>query len=212
MGALNVLQAIVHGFTSGAMLIIAIGAQNAFVLRQGLRREQVPGVVLVCALSDALLIQAGVWGVGVALAAHPMLAWGARWLGAAFLLLYALKTAARVCRPQAMPSGAADAGSAAGARARVLLTALALTWLNPHVYLDTVLLLGTIASPYDPTARAGFAAGATLASVLWFVALGYGARWLAPVFATALAWRILDSVIALTMVVLALGLVCTDCL
>src|SRR6218665_931365 len=130
MGAPNVLQAIVHGFTSGAMLIIAIGAQNAFVLRQGLRREQVPGVVLVCALSDALLIQAGgwgggvvwvwglweglwiragVWGVGVALAAHPMLAWGARWLGAAFLLLYALKTAARVCRPQATPSGGAHA-------------------------------------------------------------------------------------------------------
>src|SRR6218665_751217 len=105
MGALNVLQAIVHRFTSGAMLIIAIGAQNAFVLRQGLRREQVPGVVLVCALSDALLIQAGVWGGGVALEAHPMLAWGARWLGSAFLLLFAPQTPARVCPPQAMPSG-----------------------------------------------------------------------------------------------------------
>src|SRR6218665_1871878 len=106
MGALNVLQAIVHGFTSRAMLIIAIGAQNAFVLRQGLPREQVRGVVLVCALSDALLMQAGVWGVGVALAAPPMLAWGARWLGAAFLLLYSLKTAVRFFLPPTTPSGA----------------------------------------------------------------------------------------------------------
>lgn len=185
------------------MLIIAIGAQNAFVLRQGLLREHVLAVVLVCAVSDAVLIQAGVWGLGTAVAAHPALAWGARWLGAGFLLLYAAKAALRACRPQALSVGPANAGASARG---VVLTALALTWLNPHVYLDTVLLLGAIASPYALAPRAGFAVGASMASVAWFAALGYGARWLAPVFSTPNAWRVLDGVIAATMLVLAMGL------
>ena len=186
------------------MLIMAIGAQNAFVLRQGLRREHVLGVVLVCALSDAILIQAGVWGMGVAVAAHPSLAWGARWLGAAFLVLYGLQAAARAWRPGALAVG--GQGATGGARAAVL-TALAMTWLNPHVYVDTVLLLGAIASPYEAAPRAGFAVGASAASMLWFLGLGYGARWLAPLFETPAAWRVLDASIAVTMLVLAVGLV-----
>lgn len=185
------------------MLIIAIGAQNAFVLRQGLLREHVLAVVLVCAVSDAVLIQAGVWGLGTAVAAHPALAWSARWLGAGFLLLYAAKAALRAFRPQALSVSAANTGASARG---VVLTALALTWLNPHVYLDTVLLLGAIASPYELAPRAGFAVGASMASVVWFAALGYGARWLAPVFSTPKAWRVLDGVIAATMLVLAVGL------
>lgn len=201
---MNALPAFAHGLTSGAMLIMAIGAQNAFVLRQGLRREHVLAVVLVCALSDALLIQAGVWGLGVAVAADPLLALGARWLGAAFLLGYATLAALRAWRPAA---AAAQAGRAPQGLRSAVLTALAFTWLNPHVYLDTVLLLGAIASPYDTTLRASFAAGATVASGAWFAALGYGARWTAPLFASPRAWRMLDAVVAATMVALAVGLV-----
>ncbi|MCW5321849.1 amino acid transporter [Verminephrobacter aporrectodeae subsp. tuberculatae] len=200
---MTILHACVHGFSSGAMLIIAIGAQNVFVLRQGLRREHVFGVVLVCALSDAILIQVGVWGLGATALAWPALASALRWLGAAFLLLYALRAAARAWRPGGLDPGASvPLPSARGA----VLTAAALTWLNPHVYLDTVLLLGAIASPYGDAPRAGFAVGATLASCVWFAALGYGARWLAPVFAAPQAWRVLDALIALTMGLLAVGL------
>ena len=202
---MNALSALAHGFTSGALLIIAIGAQNAFVLRQGLRREHVLGVVLVCAVSDALLIQAGVWGLGAVVAAHPALAQAARWLGAAFLLAYAARAALRALRPQQLPAG--GGGEGAGSARSAVLTALAFTWLNPHVYLDTVLLLGAIASPYgDSALRASFAAGATVASGVWFASLAYGARWLAPLFASPRAWQLLDAVIAATMVVLAVGL------
>lgn len=201
---MNVLTALVHGFSSGAMLIIAIGAQNAFVLRQGLRREHVLPVVLVCAVSDAVLIHAGVWGLGMAVQASPALAGVARWLGAAFLVGYAAKAALRAWRP-AQPDLVAQ-GPTPGAHG-VVLTALALTWLNPHVYLDTVLLLGAIASPYSDAPRWGFAAGATVASAVWFASLGFGARWLAPLFATPTAWRVLDGAIAATMLLLAAGLV-----
>lgn len=200
---MSTLHALIHGLSSGATLIIAIGAQNAFVLRQGLRREHVLGVVLICALSDAVLIQAGVWGLGAAATALPALAAAARWLGAAFLLLYAIKAASRACRPGTLEASAT--GDAPSART-AFLTAVAMTWLNPHVYLDTVLLLGAIASPYGDTSRMAFAAGATMASLLWFTGLGYGARWLAPVFATPTAWRVLDGCVAATMVALAAGL------
>lgn len=203
-GGMTTLNAFAHGFSSTAMLIVAIGAQNAFVLRQGLRREHVAGVVWVCVLSDALLINAGVWGLGAAVASHPALALGARWAGAAFLLFYALQAAGRAWRPGVL--AVATVGQGASLRATVL-TAVALTWLNPHVYVDALLLLGVIASPYGVPGRAGFGAGATLASLVWFTALGFGARWLAPVFATPTAWRVLDGVIALTMAVLAVGLV-----
>ncbi|EJE54062.1 lysine efflux permease [Acidovorax sp. CF316] len=201
---MNLSSAFANGFSSTAILIIAIGAQNAFVLRQGLRREHVLPVVAVCALSDAILVQAGVWGLGSAVQAHPALLVAARWLGAAFLLAYAGRALLRAWRPAAMQVGAEGAGAVGWQP--VVLTAMAFTWLNPHVYLDTVLLLGAIASPYPPSLRMGFAAGASLASLVWFASLGWGARWLAPLFASPHAWRVLDAVVAAMMVALAVGL------
>lgn len=194
------------GFVASAALIIAIGAQNAFVLRQGLRGEHVPAVVLICALSDALLIQAGVWGVGTAIAAAPALDAAMRIGGAAFLLAYAAIAARRAWRPAALDVAAAGAMAAGAGRREAIVTAIALTWLNPHVYLDTVLLLGAIASPYALAERGWFAGGATAASIAWFVALGYGARWLRPWLASAAAWRMLDGAIALVMVLIAVTL------
>ena len=189
-----------QGFSSTAVLIIAIGAQNAFVLRQGLRREHVMAVVAVCALSDAVLINVGVWGMGTAAATHPALALGARVFGALYLIVYAWRSLQRAWSPQAL---AVDAAHQRTPLAQVLGTTFALTWLNPHVYLDTVLLLGSMASPFAGMERAAFAAGASLASAVWFITLGWGARWLAPLFATPQAWRILDAGIALLMLGLA---------
>ena len=189
-----------QGFSSTAVLIVAIGAQNAFVLRQGLRREHVMAVVAVCALSDAVLINVGVWGMGTAAATHPALALGARVFGALYLVLYAWRSLQRAWSPQAL---AVDAAHQRTPLAQVLGTTFALTWLNPHVYLDTVLLLGSMASPFAGMERAAFAAGASLASAVWFTTLGWGARWLAPLFATPQAWRILDAGIALLMLGLA---------
>lgn len=192
--------AFVHGFTSTALLIMAIGAQNAFVLRQGLRREHVLPVVLFCALSDAVLLQAGIWGMGGVLAARPEWAQLMRWAGAIFLVAYALQAAARVFKPGHLLVSANGAGASLRT---TLLTVMALTWLNPHVYLDTVVLLGTMASPYPAWGRATFAAGGSLASALWFLSLGFGSRWLAPLFASPGAWRVLDGATAATMLVLA---------
>ncbi|MDH4427669.1 MAG: LysE/ArgO family amino acid transporter [Acidovorax sp.] len=192
--------AFAHGFTSTALLIMAIGAQNAFVLRQGLRREHVLPVVMVCALSDAVLLQAGVWGMGGVLAARPEWALFMRWAGAIFLVGYALQAGARALRPAHLLVSASGPGASLRT---TLLTVTALTWLNPHVYLDTVVLLGTMASPYPTWGRAAFAVGGALASAAWFMALGFGARWLAPVFASPAAWRVLDAVTSATMMVLA---------
>ncbi len=189
-----------QGFSSTAVLIVAIGAQNAFVLRQGLRREHIMAVVAVCALSDAVLINVGVWGMGTAAATHPALALGARVFGALYLIVYAWRSLQRAWSPQAL---AVDAAHRRTPLAQVLGTTFALTWLNPHVYLDTVLLLGSMASPFAGMERAAFAAGASLASAVWFTTLGWGARWLAPLFATPQAWRILDAGIALLMLGLA---------
>ena len=189
-----------QGFSSTAVLIVAIGAQNAFVLRQGLRREHIMAVVAVCALSDAVLINVGVWGMGTAAATQPALALGARVFGALYLIVYAWRSLQRAWSPQAL---AVDAAHQRTPLAQVLGTTFALTWLNPHVYLDTVLLLGSMASPFAGMERAAFAAGASLASAVWFITLGWGARWLAPLFATPQAWRILDAGIALLMLGLA---------
>ena len=186
--------------TTTALLIMAIGAQNAFVLRQGLRREHVLPVVLFCALSDAVLLQAGIWGMGGVLAARPEWAQLMRWAGAAFLTAYAAQAAARAFRPGHLLVSANGAGTSLRT---TLLTLGALTWLNPHVYLDTVVLLGTMASPYPTWGRATFAAGGSLASALWFLGLGFGSRWLAPLFASPGAWRVLDGATAATMLVLA---------
>ena len=195
--------AFVHGFSSTAMLIMAIGAQNAFVLRQGLRREHVLPVVALCALSDAVLLQAGVWGMGGVLLARPEWGQWMRWAGALFLLAYALQAGARALRPGQL---LVTAGGPGNSLRSTVLTLLALTWLNPHVYLDTVVLLGTMASPYPTWGRAAFATGGALASALWFTAIGFGARWLAPLFASPQAWRVLDGVTAVCMMALAFAM------
>jgi len=192
------------GLGSGLSLIVAIGAQNAFVLRQGLRREYVGPVVLVCAASDALLIVAGISGIGAILQQVPTVLDLIRYAGAAFLVGYGLLAARR-----AFTAGRIDtdpAGDRTTLRT-VLLTCVALTWLNPHVYLDTVLLLGSIANAQGDPGRWFFAIGAVTASCLWFGALGYGARLLRPVFASPRAWRILDAVVAVVMLGIAVTLV-----
>lgn len=196
----------IAGLLTGLGLIVAIGAQNVFVLRQGIRREHVLLVVAICAVSDAVLIAAGVAGLGALVAQAPWLSAAARWAGAAFLLVYGLLAARRALTPQHEVFDAAsdDATAARPVRAGALgvaLACLAFTWLNPHVYLDTVVLLGAIAA--TKALPWVFAAGAATASVLWFSSLGYGATRLAPVLATPRAWRVLDGLVALTMFVLA---------
>ncbi|WP_347059801.1 LysE family transporter [Blastococcus sp. HT6-30] len=197
------LLAAVTGLGMGLSLIVAIGAQNAFVLRQGLRMEHVTVVVAVCAVSDAVLILLGVAGNSWLSARLPDAITAIRLGGAAFLLGYAALAARRALRPS---SFAVDAGG--GTRNGLLatvLTCVALTWLNPHVYLDTVLLLGSVADSHDG-GRWWFATGAVVGSLLWFSALGYGARLLRPLFARPAAWRVLDAAIAVVMAGLGLGL------
>ncbi|MBZ4487930.1 LysE/ArgO family amino acid transporter [Microbacterium sp. cx-55] len=236
--------ALLPGFLLGLSLIVAIGAQNLFVLRQGIRREHVLAVAVICALSDAALIVVGVSGIGFALQSVPWVIEVVRWAGALFLLSYAFLAARRAWRPSgealtvAGPANAPDAGQRAptdaggraatdarpraaatdaapspittAARVRtpllpVILTCLALTWLNPHVYLDTVFLLGSVAATQGD-GRWWFAAGAATASVVWFFGLAYGARHLGRWLATPRAWRILDALIAVVMVAIAVGL------
>jgi L-lysine exporter family protein LysE/ArgO len=189
------------GFAAAIVLIVAIGAQNAFVLRQGLRREHVLPVVLICALSDLALIVAGIAGLGAVVTARPGAVSVIRWVGAAFLLGYAVLAARRAIRPGALrPTERAPATLRA-----TLLTCLALTYLNPHVYLDTVLLLGSVAQRYPH--RWLFGIGAAVASAVWFTALGAGAHRLAPVLARPAAWRALDGLIAAVMAGIAVTLV-----
>jgi L-lysine exporter family protein LysE/ArgO len=195
-----VLTSALAGFAASAVLIVAIGAQNAFVLRQGLRREHVLPVVLVCALSDLLLILAGIGGLGALVTAQPTAVSIIRWVGAAFLLSYAVLAARRALKPTALnPADRAPATLRA-----TLLTCLALTYLNPHVYLDTVLLLGSVAQQHAH--RWLFGAGAAAASLVWFTALGGGAHRLAPLLARPVAWRILDALIAVVMLAVAVTL------
>ncbi|MEU7472584.1 LysE/ArgO family amino acid transporter [Streptomyces sp. NPDC044984] len=192
------------GFGTGLSLIVAIGAQNAFVLRQGVRRDAVLTVVGICALSDAALIALGVGGVGAVVVAWPGALTAVGWIGGAFLLGYGALAARRVFRPAA--AGLEAEGEAAGSRRRAVLTCLAMTWLNPHVYLDTVFLLGSVAADHGPL-RWTFGLGAVLASVCWFAALGFGARLLSRFLARPTAWRVLDGLVAATMIVLGLTLV-----
>jgi len=198
-----VLITALAGLGFGLSLIVAIGAQNAFVLRQGLRREHVLAVVLVCALSDAVLILLGIAGAGAVIEAVPVVLTVVRYAGAAFLLVYGLLAARRALRPAALT---ADGPAVRASLAATVGTTLALTWLNPHVYLDTVVLLGSIANTHGD-GRWWFGVGAVLGSIIWFTALGYGARLLQPVFAKPAAWRVLDAVIAVVMVALAVSLV-----
>jgi len=198
----SALITLLAGLGFGLSLIVAIGAQNAFVLRQGLLRQHVLPVVLVCALSDAVLIAAGVAGAGVLLESAPGLLRVVGYAGAAFLIGYGLLAARRAFRPSALTAEGAAPRRSLGA---TVATVLALTWLNPHVYLDTVVLLGSIANTHGDS-RWWFAAGAVLGSLLWFFALGFGARLLQPVFARPSAWRVLDAVIAVVMWALAVSL------
>ena len=198
------LPAFVQGLVLSLGLIVAIGAQNAFVLRQGLRREHVGPVVLFCAVADAVLIIAGVLGMAKALGERPLLAQALAVGGAMFLAHYgwqALRRAQRVNHLQAADGGAPMALGAA------LAQAAAFTLLNPHVYLDTVLLVGSIGAQQPAGLQGWFVAGACTASLAWFTALGVGARWLAPVFARPRAWQVLDCLIGLTMWLLAALLV-----
>ncbi|MET8152723.1 LysE/ArgO family amino acid transporter [Actinoplanes sp. NPDC049668] len=188
------------GFGFSLALIVAIGAQNAFVLRQGLRREHVLAVVAICAAADAMLMAAGIAGLGAALTDAPTVLTAVRWAGAAFLLGYAALAARRALRPTALTPL-----DRPPATLRVtLLACLAFTFLNPHVYLDTVVLLGTVAHHHPH--RWAFGAGAATASLFWFAALGLGARRLAPLLARPAAWRIVDAAIAALMTALAVSL------
>ncbi|MFJ1735179.1 LysE/ArgO family amino acid transporter [Streptomyces sp. NPDC088254] len=190
------LTAAAAGFGTGLSLIVAIGAQNAFVLRQGVRRDAVLAVVGICALSDALLITLGVAGVGALVVAWPSALKVVGWAGGAFLLCYGVLAARRVLKPGG--DALHTEGDAAGSRRRAVLTCLAMTWLNPHVYLDTVFLLGTVAADRGPL-RWTFGLGAALASLCWFAALGFGARLLGRFLARPAAWRVLDGLVAVTM-------------
>ncbi len=200
------MQAWLFGFSLGFSLILAIGAQNAFVLRQGLRNEHLFLVCLICALSDALLIIAGVAGFHVLVGQFPSLVTVARFGGAAFLVAYGAISFARAWRVEQGLDPAAPKNNSA---AQAALTCLALTWLNPHVYLDTVVLLGSVSTQFGDAA-AQFGAGAIFASFAFFFSLGYGARLLRPWFAQARAWRVLDFLIGCVMCGIAARLVFMD--
>ncbi|TDD98988.1 LysE/ArgO family amino acid transporter [Jiangella asiatica] len=190
------------GFVTSLTLIVAIGAQNAFILRQGITRRHVVPVVAVCAVSDALLITAGIAGLGAVLTAHSWAVDVARYAGAAFVLGYGALAARRALRPSSM---SASGRSATTARAAVL-ACLGFTFLNPHVYLDTVVLLGALANQHGDDGRWLYGAGAVTASLSWFVALGFGARTLSRVFERPRAWQVLDGLIALVMTAIGAGL------
>lgn len=192
-----------NGFLLGASLIIAIGAQNAFVLRQGLARRHVLAVCLTCSLSDALLILAGVAGLGQIVERSPRLLMAVTAGGAAFLFAYGLRAFLRSWRPGRLTVTVAERASLRHAMA----ACFAFTFLNPHVYLDTVVLVGGLSAAYQGPDRAAYAAGAALASFAWFFTLGYGARALTPIFARPGAWRVLDLAIGATMWLLAAGLI-----
>lgn len=189
-----------QGLLLGFGLIVAIGAQNAFVLRQGLRREHVGGIVLFCALADALLIGAGVFGMGEALGRSPLLARALALAGAMFLAVYGYRALRRARRPERLEAAAGASGLGRGA---VLAQAAAFTLLNPHVYLDTVLLVGSVGAQQPAQLRGWFVGGASAASLAWFSALGFGSHRLAPLFARPRAWQVLDGLIGLTMFVLS---------
>ncbi|MFN4202535.1 MAG: LysE/ArgO family amino acid transporter [Tabrizicola sp.] len=195
-------EAALNGYLVALSLIFAIGAQNAFVLRQGLRREHVAAVVAVCALSDAVLIAAGVAGFGAISAALPWFGAAMRWLGVGFLLVYgALRFRAAARGGEALRPSASDPAPLG----QVLATCLVLTWANPHVYLDTVVLIGSISAQHAPHQLA-FGVAAALASLSFFTALGFGARLLAPVFASASAWVWLEIGVGVVMWAIAAGL------
>ncbi|MER5469136.1 LysE family transporter [Streptomyces sp. NPDC002685] len=198
----DALTTAVAGFGTGLSLIVATGAQNAFVLRQGIRRDAVLAVVGICALSDAALIALGVGGVGAVVVAWPAALTAVGLIGGCFLVVYGVLAARRVLRPSALRAATASPGS----WRRAVLTCLALTWLNPHVYLDTVFLLGSLAADRG-SLRWTFGLGAALASLCWFAALGFGARLLSRFLARPASWRVLDALVATTMIAMGAALI-----
>ncbi|GAA6165942.1 LysE/ArgO family amino acid transporter [Pelagimonas sp. KU-00592-HH] len=196
------MQAAMAGFALGFSLILAIGAQNAFVLRQGLRGEYVLPLVMTCAVSDAILIAAGVAGFGIIVEQMPTAVEFARWGGALFLIVYgAMSLRAAMKGGEALEEEGRNASSLWAA----VSTCLVLTWANPHVYLDTVVLLGGISSQYSPAW--GFGVGAVVSSFVFFFSLGFGARLLRPLFVSPRAWQVLDVVVGLTMWAIAAKLI-----
>lgn len=193
------IGAAVSGFATGFSLILAIGAQNAFVLRQGLVRAHVFWLALACALSDAVLIALGVAGFGALAARVPALPQVMSLAGAAFLIGYGLLRLREAWRG----TYALDLSGRSKGLWATLGTAMALTWLNPHVYLDTLALIGAVSTSYEGSARAAFGLGAAAASFVFFFGLGYGARLLAPIMQSARAWRVLDLAIAAVMFTIA---------
>ena len=196
-------SAFATGFGLSLGLIMAIGAQNAFVLRQGLRREHVLPIVVFCAVADLLLIAAGVAGMARLVASHPSAAMAVGVGGAVFLLAYGLRAALRALRPGTLQAQGHGAATPLG---RVMVQLAGFTLLNPHTYLDTVVLVGSVGAQQAGVMKWYFTAGAASASGLWFAGLGYGARLLAPWFQRPAAWRVLDAVVAIVMAVLGVGL------
>ena len=200
------MQALLFGFSLGFSLILAIGAQNAFVLKQGLKDEHLLLVCLICAVSDAVLILLGVGGFHLLVASFPGVVAIARYGGALFLFAYGLLSFYRALKLQ---QGLEPSTISSNSAWQSALTCLAFTWLNPHVYLDTVVLLGSVSTQFDDDVH-WFAIGAMTASFVFFFALGYGARLLRPLFADARSWRILDFLIGLVMWAIALRLLLLD--
>lgn len=196
------LAAAVEGFLLGASLIVAIGAQNAFVLRQGLQRRHVFAVATVCALSDIVLIALGVAGLSALIQQRPALLTAVTAAGAVFLAVYGALSFRRAFHVESLRA----AGDITASLAATLATCLALTFLNPHVYLDTVVLIGALSARHRGAGAVAFGAGAAVSSVVWFYGLAYGARLLAPLFARPMAWRVLDVLIAMVMWGIALSL------
>lgn len=195
------LSALLTGLFTGLSLIVAIGAQNAFVLRQGLSREHIGTVILICIAGDVLLINAGVAGVGAVVQSHPAVLTACRWLGAAYLVWFGVRSLLAARQPSSLGTGAPTA------RGSVAAVALTITFLNPHVYLDTVLMLGNIANQQGAGDRWWFAAGACLGSVAWFTLIGYGARYAARWMSRPGTWRVLDVLVAVTMLTVAVLLI-----
>ncbi len=200
---MNALLTAAAGLMTGAALIIAIGPQNVLVLRTGVARRHVVSVLAVCTVSDLILITAGVAGLGALVSGHPMLVTVATLVGGGYVIVLGLLAARRSLAPSAMTITSGGIGG----RWATIGTALALTWLNPHVYLDTVLTLGAIANSHGPEGKWQFALGAGIASVIWFAALALAAVKLAPLFARPRAWRILDGVVAAIMLTIGVSLI-----
>ncbi|MEY4985642.1 MAG: hypothetical protein RLZZ359_528 [Actinomycetota bacterium] len=193
--------ALLPGLLTGFSLIMAIGAQNAFLIRQGLTKKHVPLVVAICAVSDALLIFAGIGGLGLAVSKLPTLLEVVRWFGVAYLLWFAFKSAKSAFKTEQLNAGTGQSGSLK----QVVIATLALTYLNPHVYLDTVIFLGSIGNQFGEN-RWFFATGAAVASIIWFSLVGFGAKAAAGIMAKPIFWRVLDSLIAIVMVSIAVML------